>query len=417
MTAVLEISQATAPASSGPGFSYTTGVINQLVTIDSVGTATTHEARILMHPDDDAVTLTQVTGKQWTFTPNPSGGIPAGGAVYRIELVTDRGLPSEARQIRVFGIRDSNGFLIPPFGTQADPLANIPDLTDSVLFNRYLQASELNEPDATYPDGRPFGWAKEIRALLAAGAAGGGNLQTGSKLWEWNKTDLSQFEATALPHGGGTANAATALIASVVSGGQPYDKVLRLTATALQGGGVFAVLASELTLPDRYVVRVVYADDTSSVGQIVPTLYLAFTPDDGGGDLEGYGLSRRTGLSNVDLRAFVNNVAGSADSLGSSGTFFTPTLVDRGGIEDLITIEKNQNGETPSYVRLSVEDRGGGNNDIAYERSLVHTISGVSTNWDGLTFDRFGPGAYEGVLGTTGSCDFAAIEVYAHPGD
>lgn len=210
MTAVLLIDQAGLPAGSS-GFARTDGLITgALVTIQSVGVATTHEARILTLPETDTTSISTFmqTGSSpptWTFS--PTAGIDG---AWRIELVTDRGLSSEDRQVRVFGIRDGLGFLFPIFGFVADPEANIPDLSDSAKLIEFVQANELNEPRAGFPNGYPFGYFAELDALLRNSVSGGAPVP-GATTYVYND-DFTALRAAAAdgPNivtlaGGGTA--------------------------------------------------------------------------------------------------------------------------------------------------------------------------------------------------------------------
>lgn len=232
----------------------------------------------------------------------------------------------------------------------------------------------------------------------------------GNKIWEWNRTDVSQF-GTAVPHerdlGGGTKNAATALIPSVLTGqGNPYDVLLRLTATSLQGGG--AIPIQNLTLPDRFVMRWIFANQT---GGLFPMIYLGWAVD-GSGDFQGFGTQRSISSASSNIRAIVNDRTGNAESMVNSGSFSNPTIVDRGGIEQITQVYKRQNGEATAYARLAQFDFNGASNTQARDTSLPHTISGVSTNWDNLDFSNIGPGCYEGINGTSGTVDIALLEIY-----
>lgn len=345
MPALISISQATGPASSGAGFAYTGGVLNQLVTVTSAGTATTHEARLLIRPTDDVITLAQTGATTWTFTPNPSGGIPTGGATYRIELVTDRGLPSEDKQIRVFGIRDTNSLLIPPFGTQADPLANIPDLTDSILFNRYLKASELNEPDASYPNGNPFGWEKELKAVLQAGA-GGGSSGDPAVIWEWDGT-LDQFTNGGTPELDGSGGATLSLVTD------QYDNpVLRATC-----GGTFAMSqwvidpAQFPVLPMRYRIEwdLIAAENglgaAGATANLGPTLFCQYN---GPGDVQAYSLCPYANTVNASLQVWARGGTMAASG-ATPGGVSVGTNFDTQGMQTRMTVSSKVG--TPFQLR------------------------------------------------------------------
>lgn len=95
------------------------------VTLTSVSPGTTNTFRLLYWPptDDEAEdSLTPSGGGAtpiWTFTPKAGVYGP-----YLIELIVDDGLPSEARQQRVFGIKGwRHGLVAPALNERGDPLA------------------------------------------------------------------------------------------------------------------------------------------------------------------------------------------------------------------------------------------------------------------------------------------------------
>lgn len=255
MAAVILLDQVGLPAGS-PGFARTDGLnTGAKVTVQSVGAATTHEARLLTFPESDdtvAGSWTQTNPTTWEFS--PKAGIDG---CYRVEIVTDRGLASQARTVKVFGIRDANGYLFPSFGLLADLMANRPDLSDPAKLVEYIKASELNEPNATFPAGYPFGWHREVDAILrglVAGGGGGGYLgpNVGAELWSWNKTDISQFGATPLRFGpdSGVAPAGSAALSVDTSFDVRGKPMLKVQGTSHNGGSVFPILG--LTLPEHF---------------------------------------------------------------------------------------------------------------------------------------------------------------------
>lgn len=421
MAAILQFEQATAPAGPGPGLAFYTGtVINQLVTVTSEGVASTHEARILYQPEEDSATLTQTNVTTWTFTPNPTGGLLAGGAAYRIELVTDRGLPTEDRTIKVFGIRDSNGVFLPPANARADPEANVPDLSDATLFQRFLRASEMNEPDADYPNGNPFGWHTEVRAALRAAAGGGAssNPFVGEQLFAWNRTDTTQFESTAQPFenslGGGTRNAGTAMVLTVADLGNRFGNGLIFTCTSLQGGGFFPVLTSELTLPDEYVIYCEwFSGDAPFAFGVVP-----YADIDTPTDVQGYILTAQGGLSGMNFRAIVNDQNGNAEVWTTGQSLLAGTAL-RGGLKVQFEVKRQRAADNPAESFAAGEIRipgsTGNANAINWESALPAAIAGVSPNHDGLDMDRIGVGGSEGVNGSSGVFRIRRFEVYALP--
>jgi hypothetical protein len=166
MPAILQIDQAGLPAGT-PGVARSDGLDDgSLVTLTSTGGGSTHEARLLWVPPDDiaaAPSFVQATPTTWTFSPTARvyGG-------YRIELIVDEGLPSEDREIRIFGIRlHGSGALIPALNEIADPAASL------VLAGAaQIAASENNE---AFLGLQYTGWWEIFRTLaleLERGRAG-----------------------------------------------------------------------------------------------------------------------------------------------------------------------------------------------------------------------------------------------------
>lgn len=264
-----------------------------------------------------------------------------------------------------------------------------------------------------------------IAAIEAAPAAP--NVQLGALLWEWNETDVSQFEGTALSHGrdiatapaGGDADTALTLTAHVY--GQPFTRpgnatgiVLRITAAGLDGGGVFEVLASELTLPERYVVVTRYAHH--STGSLRGTFFLWI---DGAGDkttFEGYCAERYLGSSSHRGRVVkLGVVEGSQDSYTSPGAY-DQDAIDTGGMEAIYTVHQRPAGDTPGYARISVEVRcgsGGTGGSVEYSQKVPSAL--IDADWDGDDMARFGIGCWAPNANQAGTVDFSRIRIYAHP--
>lgn len=172
MPAAITIDQAGLPAGVS-GQARTDGLsTGALVTLTSSGIATTHRFEFLWVPLDDttAVASLVATGSPnvWTFTPSGRGS-------YRVRLVADDGLPSEDEQIRIFGIRLSNGTLVPALNEQADPRSSL--LSPGPA---RIAASENNEPVAgtVLSAGSYAGWHPALREALIASDAGGLLLDT-----------------------------------------------------------------------------------------------------------------------------------------------------------------------------------------------------------------------------------------------
>ena len=55
---------------------------------------------------------------------------------------------------------------------------------------------------------------------------------------------------------------------------------------------------------------------------------------------------------------------------------------------------------------------------MPFQTELLHTVAGVSTNWDGLDFTgNPGPGMLGALNNTTGVVDYAQIRIYEYLDD
>ncbi len=251
----------------------------------------------------------------------------------------------------------------------------------------------------------------------------GGNaapsLELGALLWEWNGADLTQFDAAIKEFSnsaGSTDNASTALVVTVVADPTDYlGNVLRFTATALQGGGILAVAASELTLPGRYVVVCQYLNKVSGLTISSGSGPMVFFSDIAG-DIDACLIDRVFGTNTSRVMTIVNDTQDTIEAL-FGGETFNDSVGIRGGITLVTTVEKRQAGETPSVAVVLNQERGHVQSNVGRDTSLVHDIASVGANWDGLDMDRFGIAINDGINGTTGALDFKRFAVYAHPDD
>jgi hypothetical protein len=75
-------------------------------------------------------------GRSWTFT--PPGGAGAYGQSFGLELVVDRGLPTQMRCRRVYKIPTDNlGLLLPLFAEGADPQATLQNSGTAQIANSH----------------------------------------------------------------------------------------------------------------------------------------------------------------------------------------------------------------------------------------------------------------------------------------
>lgn len=406
MTAVLLLNQTGLPAGSN-GFARTDGLnTGATVTISSVGVAQTHEARVLSFPETDTTTIStfvQNSTTEWEF--DPTSGIDG---MWRIELVTDRGTAAEDRQVRVFGIRDGNGYLFPSFGLVADPLANRPDLTDPAKLLEFIQANELNEPTALFTSGYPFGYFAELDAILR-GAAGGGAPDI---LWEWNGADVSQFRQGATPE----LDTATGSLLSVVGTGQYGQTVLRVAAGGSAGDAQWVI--DPATFPDgvpaRHVLEVIYDEFDSGAGVKNPAgTYVGlshFCLYNSPGNVRAWSYCQGAAI-NSHAQMFTRNttfgIAGGTPPGFAPGT--TGTRMANHKIQFIHQLGATYDAYlTGRYVNPTNGETLDRNND------------GKQLDFDAGAYDTLTPNTY-GIVGRFGAgsnrCDISAIRVRTHPAD
>lgn len=250
----------------------------------------------------------------------------------------------------------------------------------------------------------------------AVNAAGGApNPFTGELLWAWNGTDLTQFEATALPHDrAGTdvsgKNAATEMSLSVVSAGGRLGNLIRITtSSSFLGGGMFPILANEIALPDRYVVRTAWGAQHANVNGGV---YLMANPTNGA--FRGL-LAYRTSTQHL-LRAIVDDHPSSAIALGEGGTN-NAAAISMGGAVTLHTVYRQRTSDDPANWLLQTYAHSPANASPETDASDSTDFS-ISTDWDGIGMDRIGIGAHHALLtGLASTNDILDLRIYAHPED
>ena len=133
-SAVLRIQVATL-ADVPDGESRIDGVPNQVVTVRSLGTGSTHDlvfwdvcnpgvaGATVLDPEVPTLTIGG-DGRSWTFTP-PGGGTGFGQS-FGLELVVDRGLATEVKVRRMYAIPTENAQRVfPLFAEGADPQASL----------------------------------------------------------------------------------------------------------------------------------------------------------------------------------------------------------------------------------------------------------------------------------------------------
>jgi hypothetical protein len=253
--------------------------------------------------------------------------------------------------------------------------------------------------------------------------AGGGpnDITVGEKLFEWNGVDFSQFDAAMAEWDnaiGGIPNADSAITRSVVA--DPViparGNVMQMAAVALQGHGGLLVKASELTLPQRYIIELQLVDDLAAPTQFPFAGVLAFFKDSGA-TTGGFGIVRQAPLSTLAGWAIINDaVPATANVNYASGGSFNAATVLRGGANMRTVVHQRPMGEPTAFSVVTHHDWipsfGEG-----HGTELPHSITGVGANWNGQDMDRCGIWLGETSNFTTGTFQFGKFAVYAHPDD
>ena len=253
---------------------------------------------------------------------------------------------------------------------------------------------------------------KRITKANALAGVGSPSLQLGAKLWGWNGQDLTQFGAQVTHDNDLGSQGGSAVFSVQPNAHLPAKNVIRAVASSLTGGIMLPVLTAEVTLPDRFVVVVEYSWTDAGSSGINGLSYIANL--DTPGAMDGWSLSRGWAATNFTLTAIVADIWNGQENLASSGAM-NAASAKRGGFRSVITVQKNQAGETPAMSILNHEDRNGGGG-IAYGGGVPTDLSTVLTNWDGVDMDRFGVGIFAG--GTaSGTYEFGRFDLYAHPED
>jgi hypothetical protein len=240
---------------------------------------------------------------------------------------------------------------------------------------------------------------------------GAPNADVGGLLWQWNRADTSQFESSAVFFDDATIEGTLGL--SVVNVGNPFGNVLRLAYTAFRrGGGFFPIAASELTLPEQYVLYIRWGDQVPQSG-FPRRGIVSLCWNDDGGTMNAMLVER-----NADsTQSLVTAVAG--DTFQSTRGFATSSTyqINGNGIEQWWAVTR-PNGAASAYARAWLRDRGGAANTMSFDsEDDLQTIGGVGTNWDNVDFTGLPGIGAEGqtLTAETGSCDIADLRIYAYP--
>lgn len=238
----------------------------------------------------------------------------------------------------------------------------------------------------------------------------GGGVAANSLIWEWNKTDLSQFTDGADPEVD-DGNPGTL---SVVTG--RFDvPVLRVTAGAAAGLCQWAVNTSEFPngFPERYLLEY-YIDQADDGGGGLPSSSVGisqFCQYNGAGDVLAHTLTQYGNL-NAFVQVFTRNT-----TFGTAGT--TPTALQpgsgatRGVFHRFETVQ--QVGATFDIFYQFYGLQGGGNTQIADAETDAGNIDLDAGNYDNETPNTIGIAAR--FFATSDFFDFRYIRLLTFPGD
>ncbi len=243
--------------------------------------------------------------------------------------------------------------------------------------------------------------------LVQPAASGGRTPSVGALLWAWNRQDVSQFDVP-VDHQrdiGAVAGSISASFVADVFRGRPG---FRVTGAAIQGGHVLPVKASEVTLPDRYIVeaRIARIASTFSPARVYP-----FFKHDAG-VFRGFAFHRANG-SSASSYVCVRNDLSNLSTSGPASAVWNATMEQQGGVHILLEVHR-QNGADPAefLVNGKLEDFQ------TIGRAGVNEGTMSVADWNTHDMTRFGVGLYYGGGGTdAGEADFLDLAVYAHPLD
>lgn len=249
----------------------------------------------------------------------------------------------------------------------------------------------------------------------------------GQLLWEWNGTDTSQFDTTAIPFerdvGTTTPNAATELSLSVVAGDESLGNMLRVSSTSsLDGGGFFPITSTELTLPVEYVVYCVFGGHTETGGgTLFPQVMLCSM--DTGTDFQGIATEgSRTGASTQSIECYADGRAYNS-AYGATSGVFDAEAIRGGGKRQLVYVHRPDGEDGGAYARVGIREWGGNSNYFRFEEKAIDDFSSqatISAAWDAVAynFNRLpGPGMQvsSDLADNEGSIDIADLKIFAKP--
>ncbi|NJN63444.1 MAG: hypothetical protein HC882_00270 [Acidobacteria bacterium] len=270
----------------------------------------------------------------------------------------------------------------PDWGTYA-AVTDLPNVLGAPTQKANLQVGDL----AT------VGTTKYVCTLATVGAATWtpfltqANTGSGVILFEWNGTDLAQFDA-AITHqrtgGGGPSGsvAATAVADPLYSS----ENVIQLAASSLQGGWVLPISAAALALPDMFTVEIVLSRTATVTNAFAGVICFTGTTGTVNGMEIQEGLSSSQGLYQSMVIA---NLGGGTTQAMS--TAVSPTVTGVANVPSTLrSVVQRQSGDNPSSWTTRSTLYGDGGAVFGIPTSRLVANAALTTQWDGLDFTRLG---------------------------
>ena len=230
------------------------------------------------------------------------------------------------------------------------------------------------------------------------------DLGVGELLFEWNGSDLTQFDsAQTHQRNGGGGPAGTAVWSVAPNPLYPSVNVLQCVGTGFEGGSCLPVALSELTLPDQFTVEAVMSKDS-----LVTNLYagVLLYVVDGASAVQAISVGASNGASmGLYTGAVIDNAGGAGgDIIANAGIFGTGAVGRKGYLGSVFSRPR---GETPTVFEVDSDLRTDTGYRVTASGSYATKPAALTTEWDALTFTRVGPMA---LIQTTPT----AFEIYFH---
>lgn len=225
-------------------------------------------------------------------------------------------------------------------------------------------------------------------------------------VWQWNRTDVSEFDAAmSFQNDLGTRAGSSAIsyVANIWSG----VPGIRLAATGLTGGDLYPVKIASAALSAYNVLNVrIRAIGTGAAGAQV-----ALFASDTAGVIRGCFYARSGGgAANQDFRCVRNDLSDVAVSSNCSTGAWDAATEAIGGGEYWFEFWR-QAGANPATFAARIRAQEYGTGTAGFDAGGGHGGQFTLTDWNGLDLTRFGLCVY-GSSGATGNVDVLDIALY-----